>query len=757
MNLEALGRWCYLRRRMVVALWLVLVAGLGVLGHFEGGQVNNNLQLPNTESQRAFDVLKKGFPALAGDTATIAFRSASGVEQPSVRLPMQHLFTYVATLPHVIAVVSPYGPSPAISKDGKTAFATVQFNARATEVPKSVMLSIIDHANAVHVQGLDVEMGGESVRFAETQGPGQREGVGIVAAVIILLIAFGSAVAMGLPLLTAGFGILMSFALLSLVANVMDINTFSSQIASMVGLGVGIDYALFIVSRYREGLAQGMDPEAATALAISTAGRSVALAGSSVVVALMAMLLAGVPFIDGFAIGPSIAVAIMVAASITLLPAVLGFIGRRIDALHLPMLRRHMDTAPEQRVAFRWSRGVQRHPWFVGSSSLVLLLALATPLLWLHLGWAGAGANPTSTSPRRAYDLIARGFGPGFNEPLVLVAQLPGPGRLDTLAPLLERLATLPGVASVTPPRVGPGGTVAVLSVVPSFAPQANATNALIANLRGAVIPAATAGTGARVYVAGISPLFYDMAHVIGTRLPFLIGGVLALSFLLLMAVFRSVVVPLKAVVMNLLSIGAAYGAVVAVFQWGWLGRLAGIDRPGPIEAFVPIILFAILFGLSMDYEVFLLSRIREKYLRTGDNSEAVADGLASTARIITAAAAIMVTLFLSFVLGDERIIKEIGFGLAVAVFVDATLVRMLLVPATMELLGRRNWWLPGWLDTAIPTLRVEGEEAWGPGVEGEREAFSLSATHPKAPANHSLWADRQRQRAPTRRVDSKR
>jgi RND superfamily putative drug exporter len=751
-NLETLGRWCYLRRRLVVASWLVLVAGVALLGHFEGGQVNNNLQLPNTESQRAFDVLKKNFPALAGDTATIAFRSTAGVTQPSVRLPMEQLFAYVATLPHVITVVSPYGPVPAISKDGRTAFATVQFNARATEVPKPVMFSIIDHANAVHVQGLDVEMGGESVRFAETQGPGQREGVGLVAAVIILLIAFGSAVAMGLPLLTAGFGILISFALLSLVANVMDINTFSSQIASMVGLGVGIDYALFIVSRYREGLAQGMDPEAATTRSISTAGRSVVLAGLTVVVALMAMVLAGVPFIDGFAVGPSIAVLIMVAASITLLPAVLGFIGRKIDALHVPIMRKHLETAPETRMAFRWSRGVQRHPWVVGASSLIALLALATPLLSLHLGWAGAGANPTSTSPRRAYDLVATGFGPGFNEPLVLVAQLPGAGRVDALAPLLERLPRVPGVALVTPPEMSPGGTVAVLTVVPAFAPQANGTNALITNLRHSVIPAATAGTGATVYVAGISPLFYDMAQVIGTRLPFLIGGVLALSFLLLMSVFRSVIVPLKAVVMNLLSIGAAYGAVVAVFQWGWLGSLAGIDRPGPIEAFVPIILFAILFGLSMDYEVFLLSRIREKYVRTGDNSEAVADGLASTARIITAAAAIMVTLFMSFVLGDERIIKEIGFGLAVAVFVDATLVRMLLVPATMELLGRANWWLPGWLDRVIPTLRVEGGETYGPERDLGPGARSLLTGDPKGLAHHSLWADRHSEQAPRKR-----
>jgi RND superfamily putative drug exporter len=713
-----------------VGLWLVAVVGVALLGKTEGGQLSNNLQLPNTESQRAFDVLRLRFPELAGDTAVIAFRSSGAVTDPAVREPMERLFADVGRLPHVITVVSPYGQGgTGISKDGHIAYATIQFNARATEVPKSVMFAIKDKVDAVHLAGVQVALGGESVRFAETKGPGEREGVGLVAAVFILLIAFGSAVAMGLPLLTAGFGIGISFALLALVANLMDINSFSSQVASMVGLGVGIDYALFIITRFREGLAQGMGTEDAVARAMATAGRSVVLAGVTVVVALLAMLLTGVPFIYGFAVGPSIAVLLMVVASVTLLPAVLGFIGTKIDSLRLPGLGRlgggRKSAGPDGReamIAERWSRGVQRRPWLVAITVLLVLGVLAVPLLSIRLGWAGSGANPTTTSPRRAYDLLAEGFGPGFNEPLLLVAELPGPRRLDALAPLLSRLPGVPGVAIVTPPRLNAAGDVAAVAVFPSFAPQARGTDELIATLRASVIPSSTHGTGTTVYVAGISPLLYDMARVISARLPFIIAGVLTLSFLLLMAVFRSVLVPLKAVVMNLLSIGAAYGVVVAVFQWGWLGRLAGIDRGGPIESFVPIILFAILFGLSMDYEVFLLSRIREEYRRSGDNSSAVAGGLASTARVITAAAAIMVTLFLSFVLGDERIIKMIGLGLAVAVLVDATLVRMLLVPATMELLGRANWWLPRWLDRLIPTLRVEAEPGFalpGTGAAG--------------------------------------
>ena len=714
--------------------WAVVLATAAGLGAVAGGDVDNNLALPGTESQRAFDVLDRRFPELGGDTAVIAYRAEAGATDPEVRARMERLFGRVGGLDHVVAVASPYDAPPvggagAVSRDGRIAFAVVQFDVRATEVPKPVIFTMKDHVEEAAAPGLQVELGGEAVRFAETEGPGEREGVGLAAAVVILLIAFGSVVAMGLPIVTAVFGIGVSLALVSLLANVMNVNTFAPQVASMIGLGVGIDYALFIVTRFREGLDDGLDVDDAVAAAATTSGRAVVFAGLTVVISLMAMFLSGMPFIYGFGAAPAIAVLVMVLVAVTLLPALLGVIGRRVDSLRVPLLSR-AGEAGEARTAHRWSRIVQRRPWLAAGVALALLLALASPLLSMRLGWAGSGSNPDTRTTRRAYDLLTEGFGPGSNEPLLLVAELPGPGRLDALQPLLDALPRVDGVAMVTPPRPNGAGDVAVVTVFPASAPHDEDAGRLIHDLRREVIPAMTGPTGAEVTVAGLAPLFVDMSDVLGARLPWILAGVLALSFLLLMAVFRSLLVPLKAVVMNLLSIGAAYGVVVAVFQWGWLKPLAGIDRVGPVESFVPLILFAILFGLSMDYEVFLLSRMREGFLRHGDNSEAVADGLASTARVITAAAAIMVALFFSFVLGEERIIKVIGLGLAVAVLVDATLVRMLLVPATMELLGRANWWLPGWLSAALPEIAVEGA------APGPARAPAPAAAGPAPPAS---------------------
>jgi RND superfamily putative drug exporter len=716
MRLESLGRWSCRRRRLVVVMWLMVLGAAVVAGRVAGGELDNNLQLPGTESQRAFDVLQSRFPELAGDTATIAFRSPEGVRSPAVRAGLEPVFAAVGRLDHVAAVVSPYAEqSQSISPDGRIGFALVQFDVRATEVPKSVIFAIKDAAEEAARPGLQVEVGGDSVRFAETEGPGEREGVGIVAAMIILLIAFGSAVAMGLPIITAIFGIGVTLSLVAVLSRFMAINNFAPQVASMIGLGVGIDYALFIVTRYRENLQRGLGVDDAVAGATATAGRAVVLAGMTVVISLMAMFFTGLPFIYGFGAGPALAVLVMVAAALTLLPAILGFVGMHIDRLRIPGFRPERSTG-EDRLAFRWSRSVQRHPVLFGGVGLLALVVLALPAFSIRLGWAGAGANPDDRTTRRAHDLLSEGFGPGFNEPLLVVAELPGPGRLDAIQPLLAGLAGTGGVAVVAPPRLNATADVAAITVFSEYAPSDHRADELIGTLRNDLIPETTGAVGVKAYVAGLSPLFYDMSKVLGSRTPVVVAGVLALSFLLLMAVFRSVLVPLKAVIMNLLSIGAAYGVVVAVFQWGWVRGIAGIDTVGPIESFIPIILFAILFGLSMDYEVFLLSRIRERYLETGDNSGAVADGLASTARVITAAAAIMVALFSSFVLGDERIIKLIGLGLAVAVLVDATLVRMLLVPATMELLGRANWWLPRWLGALLPTVKVEGESSIPPG-----------------------------------------
>jgi RND superfamily putative drug exporter len=477
----------------------------------------------------------------------------------------------------------------------------------------------------------------------------------------------------------------------------------------MIGIGVGIDYALFIVTRYRQQLADGMTPEQATVVAITTAGRAVLFAGTVVVISFLGILLMGFAFVQGIAVGGAAAVLVTMLASITLLPAVLGFVGNSIDRFHLPQLLHRDDTSPRQSIWFRWSRVIQRRPWPVAILSLLVLVALTIPLFSLRLGSADAGTGAKSRSSRRAYDLLSQGFGPGFNGPLLLAAGINSPKDVATVTALQKRLAQIAGIAGVTPPTLSPKGDAAVMQVFPTTSPQAAETTQLVHTLRDRVIPAATAGTGTEVLIGGLTAGTIDFADQSGRRLPVLIGVVLLLSFLLLVAVFRSVVVPAKAVVMNLLSIGASYGVVVAVFQWGWLKSAVGSSTTGPIEAWVPMLLFTILFGLSMDYEIFLLSRIREDYVKNHNNGLAVANGLAATARVITAAAAIMVTVFLSFVIGfDERAIKLFGFGLAVAIFVDATLIRMVLVPATMELLGDANWWFPKWLGRLVPKISIE-------------------------------------------------
>jgi RND superfamily putative drug exporter len=502
---------------------------------------------------------------------------------------------------------------------------------------------------------------------------------------------------------------------------VFDMPTFAAQLAGMIGLGVGIDYALFIVTRYRQELHAGRDPEDATRTALTTSGRAVVFAGCTVIISLLGMFLMGLSFVRGLALGAVMAVLMVMLASVTLLPAVLGFAGHAIDKLRVPGLHRD-ESAHRATLAYRWSRQVQRHPWRFAIAGLAILVVLGLPVLSLRLGTSDAGNDPTSLTTRRAYDLLSKGFGPGFNGPLVVAAELPGPSSRPVVDGLRTRLIRTPGVASATAAQVNPRGDAAVITVYPDGAPQDARTADLVHHLRDSVVPSVVRGTGVVVKIGGNTASGIDQSAYLGGRLPWFIGAVILLSFLLLLVVFRSLVVPLKAAVMNLLSIGAAYGIVVAVFQWGWLGGVVGINKAGPIDSFVPMMLFAVLFGLSMDYEVFLLSRVREEYVRTGDNATAVADGLAATARVITAAAAIMISVFLAFVLGDTRVIKLFGLGLASAIFIDATVVRMLLVPATMELLGDANWWLPRRLDRVLPDLDVEGIERPEPAGVDEEE-----------------------------------
>jgi RND superfamily putative drug exporter len=515
---------------------------------------------------------------------------------------------------------------------------------------------------------------------------------------------------MGLPIVTALFGVVTGIAIVGLAANGVTMPSFSGQAVAMIGIGVGIDYALFIVTRYREGLHAGLDPEAATVQAIDTAGRAVLFAGGTVIIAIMGLFVIGLAYLRGLAVGVSIGVLTTMVASVTLLPAVLGFVGRNIDKLGLPRRRRAAAAGAERRSGwYRWSRIVQRRPWPALVAGTVLLLGLAAPLVAMRLGNGDAGNRPTSDTTRRAYDLIDEGFGPGANGPLLLAAETPGgPSDLPALQALSDRLNRTRGVALASPPIPNRGGDAAIIRVQPTTSPQDEATADLVHRLRDDVVPRATAGTGLSVEVGGATAAVIDFSEYTGARLPWFIAAVLALSFLLLTVVFRSLLVPLKAVVMNLLSVGAAYGVLVAIFQWGWGAGLIGVGKEGPIDAWVPVMLFAVVFGLSMDYEVFLLSRIREAYDRTGDNATAVADGLATTARVITAAASIMFCVFAAFVLGDQRALKLIGVGLATAVLLDATVVRLMLVPATMELLGDRNWWLPRRLHRLLPHLNLD-------------------------------------------------
>jgi len=708
--LQRLARTSYRRRRRVVAGWLLLVVGLVTLNGAAGGEFLDEFSLPGTESQEAVDILEShGFADRGGFGGQIVFQAEAGVDDPAVQAAMTSLFDkFAAEIPNT-QIVSPYAPGnerQVSQSDPTIAYAEVNLADRDSNEYKEAGETARRLASEVDEPGLSVELGGdiflEQVEFGS-------EGLGFLAAMVILLIAFGSVLAMGLPLMTAIFGITSGIALVGLAVNFMNMPSFSNQAVMMIAIGVGIDYALFIVTRYREGLHSGMDPERAVVRAIDTAGRAVLFAGITVIIAVLGLFTVGLDMINGLAVGISLGVLMTMIAALTLLPAVLGFVGQNIDKLGLPH-RKH-NGANHTSVWFRWSRLIQRRPWPALVIGAVVLVTLASPVFSLRLGFGDAGNRPTADTTRRAYDLLSTGFGPGFNGPLLLVAETPGGADdMATLQALTDTLNGTPGVASATPPFPNEAGDAAIMSVFPTTAPQDEATHGLVKTLRDDVIPASLEGSTAVVKVGGWSAGGMDFADYSGTRLPWFIGTVLLLSFLLLMAVFRSILVPLKAVVMNLLSIGAAYGVIVAVFQWGWGASLIGVGKAGPVEAWAPMMLFAILFGLSMDYEVFLLSRIREDYDRTGDNAMAVANGLASTARVITAAAAIMICVFGSFVLGVDRSIKLFGLGLAVAVLFDATIVRMVLVPATMELLGDRNWWLPKWLDRILPNIKVEAE-----------------------------------------------
>jgi RND superfamily putative drug exporter len=709
--LARLAGWSYDHRRKVLVVWLVVLVAVSVLSQVVGSDYQDKFSGGNTESQRAQNLLKERFPARAGDPADIVFRTGPDpVTSPANQQAIEAVVNSVKGLPHVSGTVSPFEqPQAQISQiDPHIAFAVVQFDRETGDLTASQVQKVIDTADAAKVPGLEVEFGGQPISKTVFATPGGSEAIGIAAAIIILLIAFGSVIAMGLPILTALFGIGIGFGVIALLSHGVVVPTFGPQLAAMIGIGVGIDYALFIVTRYREGLAEGRDPRGAVTHSLDTSGRAVLFAGCTVVISLLGMLLLGASFVYGLAFGSIAAVVLVMAASLTLLPAMLGFAGLAIDRWRLPW---HRTPTPGHRSAwYRWSRVVQHHPWLLGGVALAILLVLAIPVLSLQMLFTDAGNDPTSLTTRRAYDLLAQGFGPGANGQLFIAVDLPPGSPADLPGNVASAVQATDGIATVLASQTNPAGDTALIVAIPKTSPQDGATESLVHDLRQKVIPPVVAGTPAHALVGGVTAAGIDAAARFSQRLFWVIGGVVLLSFLLLMAVFRSIAVPVKAAIMNLLSIGAAYGVIVAVFQWGWGKGLIGVDKSGPIDPWIPLMLFTILFGLSMDYEVFLLSRIREEWLRTGDNATAVADGLAKTARVITAAAAIMFCVFGSFVIGDVRVLKVFGLGLAVAVLIDATIVRLVLVPATMELLGKANWWFPKWLDRIVPTLDVEGE-----------------------------------------------
>ena len=705
----SLARWSSMHRRTVVGLWVVvLVVAMGI-SNVVGSHYANNFALPGTDSQRAANLLASGFRAQAGDSDQIVFHTTSGtLATPAVQTRIAHTLAQVARLPHVTSVTSPYAVGVhAISPNGTIGFATVTFDQTASHLAVATTDRFISTATAARSPGLQVQLVGQAIEQAQRASIGYTALVGIAAAVVVLLISFGSMLAMGLPIVTALFGLGTGLGLIALLSHAMSMPDFSSQLALMIGLGVGIDYALFIVTRYREAYAKSQgDVQAAVAEAMNTSGRAVIFAGITVVIALMGMCVLGVSFLYGLAVSSSVAVLLVLVASLTLLPALLTFFGRRIGK---PSRRARRGEVHGGRSSFwaRWIGVIQRRPWAAAGVSCLIMLMLAFPALSIRLGNTDAGNDQPSQTTRKAFDLIAKGFGPGFSGPLLVAVRLPASGGAAALAQLNEALRATPGVAAVSPVRLSPTGDVATIQAFPTTSSQSTKTEHLVNRLRSSVIPGVERATGATAYIGGPTATQIDFSNVLAGKLWLFIGVVVLLSALLLMVVFRSVVIPIQAALMNLLSIGASMGIVVAVFQWGWFGSLFGIAG-GPIAAFLPVMVFAIVFGLSMDYEVFLISRIHEEWVHGADSSAAVREGLTRTGRVITAAAAVMVAVFASFILGGQRVIELFGLALASAVFLDAIVIRCILLPAVLELSGGRTWWFPSWIDRRLPRLAIE-------------------------------------------------
>ena len=689
-----------------IAAWILVLVTVLFLGASSGGSFTDDFAAPGSESERGMELLDEGFPEAAQGTVLVVFASEDGEPLASHRDAIDSVLTDVATFGHVAAIADPFDAGT-VSEDGRIGFAEVTLDAPEREIGKPAFAVLSEAVVGTDVPGVQVELGGDAVFLNAEDESSAHTGIGLLVALLVLLVVFGTVVSAVVPIALALISVGTGVGGILLLAGSMDVSVSAIPIAGLIGLGVGIDYALFIVARYRENRSAGQDNRVALANAMGSSGAAVVFAGGTVVIATAALAITGLGILTSIGLSTALVVLIAVAAAITLLPAVLSLLGDRIDTGRL--VRRHRPAKrAEETVWWRFGHRVSGRPWPYLLGAVVALLAIAVPTLWIQTAFPAAGDAPTSTTHRQAYDLLADGFGTGFNGPLLVVVDLDADGVDAAGVPAVaEDITAIPGIASVTEPQTSAAGDTVVFSAFPTTGPADLETSDTIARVRD-VVPD-------NAYVSGITAVTDDLNSQLEDTLPLFVGAVIAVSFLLLMLVFRSVVVPLKAAVMNLLSIGGAYGVLVVVFQWGWGAELLGLEGPTPITSLIIVIMFPILFGLSMDYEVFLLSRIREEYLRTGDNAESVARGLAGTGRVITSAALIMIAVFLSFVASPVPSLKMLGLGLAVAILIDATVVRMVLVPATMALLGKANWWLPAWLDRALPPLTVEGPAAVAP------------------------------------------
>jgi len=716
--MSAIARWCYRHRFVVIAAWVVVLFGLGALSQAVKSDYNNSFSLPGTGSTTAQQLLAKAVPAQAGDSDTIVWQVSHGtVRDPAVAARMSGMLRQVATMPEVAAVASPYGPRGAaqVSRDGRTAYATVDFSRQANALAKADVTRVIEAAEAARAPGLDVQLGGQAIESTEQAPLSTSTTVGVLAAAVVLFIAFGSLLAMLLPVVTAIVGVgggLMAIAPLTHTINVVD---FAPILGALIGLGVGIDYALFIVTRHRRGLQAGLTPEEAAVQALDTSGRAVLFAGSTVCISLLGILVLGVGFLNGLAVASALTVVFTVLAAVTLLPALLGVFGMRVlsrrQRRRLAACAQAPGTGAPGAAGLwaRWAGTVERRPAVLAVAATVVMAVIAIPVLSLRLGSSDQGNDPSSSTTRQAYDLLAEGFGPGFNGPLVLVAQTRSAADEAALRTLEAGLPRVADVASVRT-LAATGGTD-VIQVIPATSPEAKATSDLITTLRDQTIPAAEHGTTLRVYIGGVTATFADFAALVTAKLPWFILAIVGLSFLLLVVAFRSLLIPATAAVMNLLAAAASFGVLTAFFQWGWGTNAFGLGQAGPVEAFLPVVTLAILFGLSMDYQVFLVSRMNEEWVGGRRNAVAVRTGQLETGRVITAAATIMICVFLTFSFMGSRDVAEFGIGLAAAVALDAFILRTVLVPAVMHLFGDANWWLPRWLDRRLPHLAIEPPE----------------------------------------------